>query len=190
MNTRLQREFFLREASKVAPDLLGKVLCKRREEVVDKWRIVETEAYGGIIDKAAHSYQGRRTARTEAMYKPGGHLYIYFIYGMYYMLNIVANKAEVPEGVLIRALEPLSNGAASNTNGPGKLCLALGITKEYYGLDLCVSEEIFLLDDGFTPKKIVEAKRVNVDYAMEDKDRLWRFYLPDSPFVSRKFVDK
>ncbi|MGI6769015.1 MAG: DNA-3-methyladenine glycosylase [Bacilli bacterium] len=186
MNSRLGREFFLRSATTVAPDLLGKVLVKQTAFGFLKWRIVETEAYCGIKDKAAHSYGGRRTPRTEIMYHQGGHLYIYFIYGMYYMLNIVANIEGVPEAILIRALQPLSKDSAVNTSGPGKLCRALGIDKSLYGLDLCTSKELFLLDDGYRPEKIVATKRVNIDYAEEYKEKPWRFYIFENPYVSRK----
>lgn len=186
MNSRLKREFFLREATVVALDLLGKVIVKKTVKGYLRWRIVETEAYCGITDKAAHSYGGRRTPRTEIMYHEGGLLYIYFIYGMYYMLNIVANRKEVPEAVLIRAVEPISKAANKGTNGPGKLCRALGIDKSHYGLDLCTSKEFYLLDDGYRPEKIVTTKRVNIDYAEEDKDKPWRFYISGNPYVSRK----
>lgn len=118
------------------------------------------------------------------MYHQGGHLYIYFIYGMYYMLNIVANIEGVPEAILIRALQPLSKDAAVNTSGPGKLCRALGIDKSLYGLDLCTSKELFLLDDGYRPEKIVATKRVNIDYSEEYKEKPWRFYIFENPYVS------
>ncbi|HEY8395229.1 MAG TPA: DNA-3-methyladenine glycosylase [Bacilli bacterium] len=184
MNSRLGRDFFLKDAPQLAFDLLGKVIYRKKGEEYLRWRIVESEAYGGVIDKAAHSYGGRRTKRTEAMYLAGGHLYVYFIYGMYYMLNIVANREEIPEAVLIRALEPLD--IPLDASGPGKLCKALGIDMSCYGLDLCTSREMFLVDDGYFPEKIVQTTRINIDYAEEDKLRPWRFYIENNPYVSKK----
>lgn len=182
MNSRLNRCFFFQDAYSLAQDLLGKVLVRDNGATLEKWRIVETEAYGGVTDMAAHSYGNRRTKRTETMYQAGGHLYVYFIYGMYYMLNIVANREGIPEAVLIRALEPLSS-EKQKTNGPGKLCRALKIDKSYDGLDLCEGS-FYLIDDGYVPKQVVQTKRINVEYAEEDKERLWRFYLDESEFVS------
>lgn len=185
MNSRLGREFFLRDAPTVARDLIGKVIFQKKGEKYLRWRIKEAEAYCGPKDKAAHSYGGRRTQRTEAMYLPGGHLYVYFIYGMYHMLNIVANETGIPEGVLIRAVEPLDLEGL-DTSGPGKLCRVLGITKAHYALDLCDGEEMFLVDDGYRPEKIVATTRVGIDYAEEDRFRPWRFYIADNPHVSQK----
>ncbi|HHZ11670.1 MAG TPA: DNA-3-methyladenine glycosylase [Acholeplasmataceae bacterium] len=184
MNSRLAREFYVRKATEVAKDLLGKVIYRIRGEAYQRFRIVETEAYCGPEDKAAHSYGGRRTKRTEVMYREGGHLYVYFVYGMHHMLNIVANKEGIPEAVLIRAAEPLNLEA--DASGPGKLCRALGITLAHYGLDLCLSEEVFLVDEGFRPEGIVETTRVNIEYAEEDRFRPWRYYIENNPHVSRK----
>jgi DNA-3-methyladenine glycosylase len=184
MNSRLDRIFYRQDAYALAQALLGKVLVTNFQGKVKRFRIVETEAYGGATDKAAHSYNNRRTKRTETMFGEAGHLYIYLIYGMYYLMNIVANKPEIPEGVLIRSLEPL-DGEAS-TNGPGKLCRALGINSSHNGLDLCASSEIYLYDDNYQIQKLVACKRVGIDYAEEDKNRLWRFYLEESNYVSRK----
>jgi DNA-3-methyladenine glycosylase len=183
MNSRLNRSFYLQDAQRLAQALLGKVLVRERDGIVEKWRIVETEAYGGATDKAAHSYGNRRTPRTETMFLAGGHLYVYLIYGMYYMLNIVANREDIPEAVLIRALEPLTSEPA-RTNGPGKLCRELGINKSHDRLDLCGTEPFYIIDDGYVPQRIVQAKRINVDYAEEDRGREWRFYLDESAYVS------
>jgi DNA-3-methyladenine glycosylase len=156
----------------------------------------------GPEDKAAHSYGGRPTPRTRAMYGPAGHAYIYLIYGMYYCLNVVAAQEGVPQAVLIRAIEPVegvgmmarrrglspeeTTKVMSNphklrrlTNGPGKLCQALGITKEQYGLDLTGDELFILSGRNINPADIVTTPRINVDYAEEWAAKPWRFLLPE-----------
>ncbi|MDF2698498.1 MAG: 3-methyladenine glycosylase [Haloplasmataceae bacterium] len=181
---RLNRDFYTTDAYTLAINLLGKVICINQK----RYRIVETEAYGGINDKAAHSYNNTRTSRTEVMYKAGGHVYVYLIYGMYHMLNIVASLKDNPEAVLIRAVEPLDDvEEKKQTNGPGKLCKYMGIDKTFNGLDLCTDDTMYIKnDDYYKDFEIVYSKRVNVDYAEEDKDRLWRFYIKNHPFVSKK----
>ena len=179
---RFKREYYLVDALELAKKLLGKILVFKNR----RYRIVEVEAYRGVNDKGAHTYNNRRTKRTEAMYLEGGHVYIYMIYGMYYNLNIVANLEDIPQGVLIRGIEPLDyTEVKPSLNGPGKLCRELGIDKTYYGLDLTKSDEMFIIDDDYE-FEIVESKRVNIDYAEEDKDRLWRFYIKDNKYVSKK----
>lgn len=181
-NIRLKRDFFLVNSYELGKKLLGKIFVFKDK----RYRIVEVEAYGGIKDKASHTYNNRRTKRTEAMYLEGGHTYIYFIYGMYYNLNIVANQKDIPEGVLIRGIEPLDyDEEKKSTNGPGKLCRELGINKDYYGLDLVTSDTMYLLDND-EEFEIVYSKRINIHYAEEDVDRLWRFYIKNNPYVSRK----
>jgi len=172
------RSFFRQDAVSLAKSLLGKILIVKGNKTIKKCRIAETEAYGGITDKAAHSYNNRRTARTEVMYRDGGCIYIYLIYGIHYLLNIVANVIDVPEAVLIRAVKPLEN-FKGELNGPGKLTKWLNIDKTYNGIDLAASDEISLIDDGYRISKIAAAKRINIDYAGADKDRLWRFYIND-----------
>ncbi len=190
---KLGREFYLRSGLEVARDLIGKQLVRRSPEGVTKGIIVETEAYMGPSDPAAHSYK-RRTRRTNVQYGPGGFAYVYFIYGMHVCMNIVSNQAEVPEVVLLRALEPVEGMelmAARRKreklqdlcSGPGKLCQAMGITMDDYGADLC-GEEFYVEDIGTPVSGIVEAKRINVDYAGEAADWPWRFLLADSEFVS------
>jgi DNA-3-methyladenine glycosylase len=178
---RLQRDFYLTDAYNLAQNLLGKVLCLDNKS----FRIVETESYGGAYDRACHAYNYRRTERTKPLYLIGGCLYIYLIYGMYYMLNITANLDSVPEAVLIRAVEPLSF-CEGKTDGPGKLCKTLNIDKRFNSLDLVESENMYIIDDGYFVKDIVETKRINIDYALEDKDRLWRFYIKDNPYISKR----
>jgi DNA-3-methyladenine glycosylase len=202
---KLEREFYKRTSVEVSKDLLGKYLVHRidGEELIGK--IVETEAYMGTEDKAAHSYGGRRTSRNEVMYGEAGFSYVYIIYGMYDCMNVVTSGIGTPHGVLIRALEPVGNierlcelryGKASNQltkaqlknllNGPGKLCRALGITRKENGKDLCGDEIYILEEDNKEEFKIVETKRINIDYAEEAKDYLWRFYIQGNPYISKK----
>lgn len=193
---RLSREFYMRDGIQVARDLLGKVVVRRYRDRVLRGRIVEVEAYLGPEDKASHAWEGRRTKRTETMYLPGGHLYIYLIYGMYYCLNVVVNATGIPHAVLVRAVEPLEGTDVMRelrgtregyglTNGPGKLCMAMDIGKGDNGRDLVTSSEIWLEDDGYTPEKIVCARRIGIEYAGEYRDRLWRYYIDENPWVSK-----
>lgn len=201
---KLKRNFYKKDAIILAKDLLGKVLVRPIDGKILRARIVETEAYTGGDDKASHTYKGKRTKRTESMYMEGGHFYIYFVYGMYYMTNIVAGLENEGQGVLLRAIEPLSeidtfayNRFEKNyqelssyqkrnlTNGPGKLSKALDITKKFDGLDL-VQDQIFLEDDGYKNFDIVESKRIGIAYAEESKDLLYRFYIKGNKYVSIK----
>jgi len=176
MMMRLDREFYRQDAVLLAKSLLGKIICVHQKGVIRRCRIIETEAYGGITDKAAHSYNNRKTARTEVMYRDGGYIYVYLIYGIYYLFNIVANIEGVPEAVLIRGAESLDN-EKPRLDGPGKLTKSMGIDKNHNGLDLVKSRNIYLIDDGYICKEIISAKRINIDYAGEDKERLWRFFI-------------
>lgn len=192
----LDREFFCQGAVELAPMLLGKTLVHRTPEGTTAGIIVETEAYAGPEDKGAHSCRGRRTARTEIMYGPGGFSYVYLIYGFHCCFNVVASRQGHPQAVLVRALEPTEGlelmkarrgveKAEDLCSGPGKLCAALGITREQYGADL-LGSELYLKDGPAPPReKIMVSPRVNIDYAEEYRDKLWRFYLKDSPFVSK-----
>ncbi|NLY76915.1 MAG: DNA-3-methyladenine glycosylase [Tissierellia bacterium] len=201
---KLGREFYNRDTITVAKDLLGKVLVHNNKGNIMKGKIVETEAYLGLRDKAAHAYGGRRTKRVEVMYGPPGVAYVYFIYGMYYCFNIVAQEEGVPEAVLVRAIEPIESidQMAINrfkkpyeeltryqkrnlTNGPGKLCMALNITKEHNGLDLC--EDTLYVEEGEEEDfNIITSKRIGIDYAEEAKDFPYRFYIEGNPYVSAK----
>ena len=194
---RLEREFYLTDGITLAKKLLGKIIVRKVDNKILKARIVETEAYMGAIDKAAHSYQNRRTQRTEPMFLEGGHVYIYLIYGMYHCFNITANKKDIPEAVLIRAVEPIENieymkelrkvkREKDISNGPGKLTKALSIDKNINSFDLTNNNEIWLEDDNYKIEKIIEAKRVGIDYAEEYTHKLWRFYISDNPHISVK----
>jgi DNA-3-methyladenine glycosylase len=190
----LARDFYARPVLTVAKACIGKLLVHRTKEGLVAGRIVESEAYRGPADRAAHSYGGRRTARTEVMFGPPGYAYVFFVYGMHYQFNLVTTKDGAPHAVLIRAVEPvlgvemmakrrnLPASARELTNGPGKLCQALGIGRECYGVDLC-GPELFLAD-GSTVRS-ARAKRIGVDYAGDWAEKPWRFYDPKSRYVSR-----
>ena len=193
---KLNRDFYQQDALSAARALLGKTLVHSTMAGVTKGVIVETEAYLGAKDPAAHSYKGR-TARTEIQYGLGGFAYVYFIYGMYCCMNVVVNRPEVPEVVLLRALEPTAGldlmahrrGTDRKLNlcsGPGKLCDAMGIDRTCYGLDLC-GDELYLEEaEDYPPFSIAASKRINIDYAGEAKDHLGRFTVEGSPYVSVK----
>jgi DNA-3-methyladenine glycosylase len=202
---KLNRDFYDRNSIEVGKSLLGKYLVRKvkGEELIGK--IVEVEAYMGPEDKAAHSYGGRRTERNEVMYREAGFTYVYFIYGMYYCMNVVVEKVGIPQAVLIRALEPISGTEKmcelrygekcselnktkikNLTNGPGKLCKALGITREQNGEDLCGDNLYIMEAEGEQIFNTVHSKRINIDYAEEAKDYLWRFYIEGNPHVSKK----
>ena len=202
-------EFFRQDAITVARNLLGKYLVREYDDKKIITKIVETEAYMGIEDKAAHVFGDRRTERTEPLYQDGGHIYVYLIYGMYHCLNISANIEGIPECVLIRAIEPISeiNEISQNRyskdykdlssyqkknicNGPGKLCKALKIDKNL-NFESILGNKLYIIDNtnlNNENKKfeIVESKRVNIDYAEEAKDYLWRYYIKDNKHVSKK----
>ena len=195
---RIEREFYMRDAVTVGKDILGKIIVKKTADGrIMSGRITEVEAYMGTTDKASHSYGGRRTKRTEVMYKEGGYSYVFLIYGMYECFNVTAGREGDPQAVLIRGVEPLENKnlmwekrkvkkEKDISNGPGKLTKALGITREDNGVDLVASENLWLEDDGYKVKDIVETTRIGIDYAEEDALKLWRFYIKDSIFVSKK----
>ncbi|PJI09038.1 MULTISPECIES: DNA-3-methyladenine glycosylase [Clostridium] len=199
---KLMREFYSRDTIAVAKELLGKILVHEINGVKTSGKIVETEAYRGIKDKGAHAYGGRRTPRNEALYGPAGYSYVYFIYGLYYCMNVVAMKEGIPEGVLIRAIEPVSGIETMSerrfkkpyselnkyqlknlTNGPSKLCSAMDIAREQNSMDL-LGDELYIEDGDSGAFEIIEAKRVGIDYAEEAKDYLWRFYIKGNKYVS------
>ena len=190
---KLPREFYLRDSLTVARELIGKKLVTNLPEGLTSGIIVETEAYMGAIDAAAHSYKGL-TERTKIFYGAGGFVYVYLIYGRNICTNVVANLEGVPEAVLIRALEPVDGlelmrrrrgkkNLRELCSGPGKLSQALGVTKDFYGLDLC-GEEIFIETTDFRAE-VTATKRINVDYAGAAADYLWRFVAADSRFLSK-----
>ena len=197
-NMKLERSFYTREILTVSRELIGKNLVHRTPRGITKGRIVEVEAYVGAVDKASHAYGNRRTERTAIQYSVGGFAYVYLIYGMYDCMNIVTGQEGLAEAILIRALEPVegielmqerrcTTALKNLCSGPGKLCMAMGITRECYGLDLC-GDELYL-EEGSVPVKpdeISATKRINIDYAEEARDFPWRFILTGSPFLSVK----
>ena len=195
MNT-LPLELYAQGATQVAPLLLGKLLCHRTEEGLAAGMIVEAEAYCGPEDDAAHSFGGRRTARTEAMFGPPGRAYVFRIYGAHCCFNVVTAREGQPQAVLIRALRPVEGLALMARrrgtedplqlcSGPGKLCQALGIGMEHYGADL-QGPSLYLADyRDIPPDAIAVGPRVNVDYAQGFRDEPWRFFLKGEPYVSR-----
>lgn len=193
---KLDRSFYRRETLTVAKELLGKVIVSCKDDTYVSGRIVETEAYIGPDDAAAHTFGGKRTERTQVAYRQGGFLYVYLIYGMYHCINIVTNIENKPEVVLIRALEPLDGISIMkkrrNTekveklcSGPGKVCQALNVTRAENGVDLC-GDTVFLIDDNYEIRDslITATKRINIDYSGEARDYLWRFIIKDSRFLS------
>jgi DNA-3-methyladenine glycosylase len=195
---KLSRKFFTRPGTvRIARDLLGKLLVV---PVASGTRvsgmIVETEAYLGIEDRAAHSHGGRRTARNEITYAEGGHVYVFFVYGMYYQLNFVTGLVDHPHVVLIRAVEPVEGVEIMRerrgkmpdknlTSGPGKRCVALDIDRGLNGEDL-LAEKIWVEDyRSFSNDEIAIGKRIGIDYAGEDANKPWRFWVKGNPFVSR-----
>jgi DNA-3-methyladenine glycosylase len=166
---RLTRDFYTRDVLEVAPEILGKIMAVRLPDgSFSRHIITEVEAYRGTEDKACHASKGR-TDRTEIMYHEGGRLYVYFIYGMYWMLNIVTEREGIPQAVLIRGVE--------NYPGPGKLTRSLGINKSFYGEDLVSSERIWIEDTGLK-LQVKSSERIGVDYAGGYwKSRPWRYYL-------------
>jgi DNA-3-methyladenine glycosylase len=181
-NSRFDRAFFSRPAVELARDLLGKVLVHRWRGRDYRVRIVEAEAYVGPHDLACHAAKGR-TRRTEVMFGPGGHAYVYLVYGMYEMFNVVASVDGDAQAVLIRAGEPI--GWDADLSGPGKLTRAMHIGRTLNGADL-TGDVLFLSNAGARmPKHIVTARRIGVDYAKEWKDAMLRFYDADSKAVSK-----
>ena len=194
----LPAEFYRGPTLTVAKALLGKILVHRRGRAVTAGRIVEVEAYRGPEDRAAHTAGGRRTARNEVMWGPGGHLYVYFTYGMHHCCNVVTGAAGEPEAVLLRALEPLAGLAtmrrrrgvradtpdAALARGPGNLCRALGIDRALDGCDLTVGPVVILAAPPVPRRRIVATTRIGVAYAGTHALRPWRFYVAGSPAVS------
>lgn len=182
---KLPRNFYTQLTLKVAKQMLGKYLVHKTKNGKLVGKIVETEAYVGIKDKASHAYKGKITERNKAEYLIGGHIYIYLVYGMYWQLNISTGKAGQPECVLIRALEPI-NRIHDLANGPGKLCRWMGFNKSHYGIDVVTSREIYLIEgEKIKLSQIVASKRINIDYAQEWANKPWRFYIKNNKFVSK-----
>ena len=185
----MERSFYERDVVTVARELIGRLLVHDSPEGRTSGVITETEAYSGINDPACHAYPYKRTKRTEVLFGPGGHAFVYLIYGMYHCMNVSANIPGQPEGVLIRSLEPVEgielmkkrDGGKPDSKlclGPGRLCRAMGIGMSHYGYDLC--GDTLFIEAGTDEKCYGEIKtspRINIDYAGYAKDWPWRFYI-------------
>lgn len=202
---KLNQEFYSQELLSLAKNLLGKYLVVKLKSQQFLTKIVEVEAYN-FDDKASHSFNNHKTPRNQSMFLLSGHVYVYFIYGLHHCLNVVSGAQGVGAGILIRALDPLNHKLV--TTGPGRLCKALKIDKTYDGCSLIKDPRIFLATDQkktvnkfeiiktareyqilrncLNNEEIIAAKRINIDYAEEHKNLLWRFYLKDNQFVSKK----
>ncbi len=179
----LPRAFYDRDAIAVAHDLLGKLIVHRSGGVRRVGRIVEVEAYLGPHDLAAHSAKGR-TARTEVMFGPPGHAYVYLIYGMHHCMNVVVEAQGKAAAVLLRAVEPVA-GIEGRTQGPGLLCRALHIDRRHNGMDL-TGDVLFLAAPPVAQRiAMVKRPRIGVDYAGHWARRLLRFYVKGNAFVSK-----
>ena len=200
---KLSPDFYDRtDVVKIAKELVGKVLVTHFGGHITSGRIVETEAYAGVGDRASHAYGGRRTRRTEIMYGDAGTAYVYLCYGIHHLFNVVTNRRDVPHAILVRALEPLhgvdtmlyrtgkKKADYTLTKGPGNVSKALGIFTQHTGWSL-FSDELFIASDGFAPRKkdIIISARIGVDYAGDDASRPYRFTLRDNPYVSGKKTD-
>jgi len=195
----LPRQFYTRtNVLTVARQLLGqRLVVPAQDGTRVSGIIVETEAYRGPQDRASHAFGGRRTHRTETMYQIGGTAYVYFVYGMYHQFNVVTNVTEIPHAVLVRALEPVEgielmrrrrpgHSGHTLTNGPGKLCMALGIDRGFDRADL-LGDRVWI-EEGETriaSAAIASGPRIGVDYAEDWAEKPWRFWIRDNSFVSR-----
>jgi DNA-3-methyladenine glycosylase len=187
----------------LAKELIGKLLVTCFDDQLTAGRIVETEAYNGVVDKASHAYGGRYTNRTEVMYRDGGLAYVYLCYGIHHLFNVVTNVATVPHAVLIRAIEPVAGIETmlkrmrkttmdhAVGRGPGNVSKALGLAVVHSGTDLC-SDAIFIADDKCQMKKtaIIATPRIGVDYAAEDALLPYRFIVKDHPHVTKHVNNK
>lgn len=177
MAKRMGRRLPCQPATTLAPELLGKLLCRKTEQGVLKYRIMETECYYGQEDTACHASKGK-TERTKVLYEKGGTAYVYLCYGMHSLFNVVSGKEGHPEAVLIRGV--------TGYNGPGKLTRAMEIDRTLNGEDMVLSERLWIEDDGFKPAYRAD-KRVGIDYATEEyRDILWRFIVDDGQYKPAK----
>ena len=197
---KLQKDFYLRSSIIVAKELLGKILIRKKGKKIYSGIIVETEAYTGRNDPAAHSFGGM-TKRNEVMFNEGGVCYVYFTYGSHYCVNVVTGAKDTPHAVLIRGVEPLdgisymmknrnTDNTYNLTNGPGKLTKAMEIDFSLNGESL-EDDKIFIAESaestGKNKNKIIKSKRIGIT---KNPDKLWRFYVDNNPFVSRININR
>ncbi len=196
---KLDQDFYLDgDVVSIAKKLLGKALCTFFDDQLTCGLIVEVEAYAGRNDKACHANMNRRTNRTEIMYAQGGHAYVYLCYGIHHLFNVVTNVSGMADAILVRALQPIEGEKTMLqrrkmhkmdrrlTAGPGVLTEALGITTQHYGESL-LNDKIWIADIGYFTGEddIVAARRIGVDYAGNDAEKPWRFYLKNNNWVSK-----
>ena len=179
----------------IAKSLVGKILCTNIKNNYTSGIIVETEAYKGINDRASHAYGGKKTSRNHVMYKMGGTIYVYICYGIHHLFNIVCNETNIPDAVLIRAIQPVegidimlrrTNKTSHRgiTSGPGKLSQALGIDKKLNGVSI-IGDNLWVETSSFRGT-IVESERIGVEYAEKDSKLLRRFYMKGNEYISVK----
>lgn len=199
---KLGKDFYMQnDVALLAQMLLGKVVVTNFNRQYTAARIVETEAYAGIADRASHAYKGRRTQRTEVMFGEGGTAYVYLCYGIHHMFNIVTNQKDIPDAVLIRGVEPLegkewiqkrfskTKWQSSFGRGPGNAGKALGIFTRHTGHSL-QQQQFFIGDDGLEIKNRMVSKRIGVDYAGPHAQWLYRFFIKDHPQVTKHAFNK
>ncbi len=195
---KLQRNFYTRDVTIVALQLLGKILVKVEKNKILAGKIVEVEAYDGDVDEASHSFKGK-TRRNEVMFREGGHFYVYFTYGVHHCCNVVTGKEGHGAAVLIRAIEPLAGietmayrrfgkrkveekQLRNLTNGPGKICQAFAFDRTHSGLDL-TGDKVYIIDASLLKKsEIGVSKRIGISKSTELP---WRFFIKGSKFLSR-----
>jgi DNA-3-methyladenine glycosylase len=200
MVKKLGAEFYQgKDVVKIAKELLGKILVTNWKGVATSGRIVECEAYAGVIDRASHAWSGRRTARNEIMFGEAGYAYVYLCYGIHHLFNVVTNSPGIPHAILVRALDPIEGVEKmlqrtdkkkldhTLTRGPGNVSKSLGIQTKHSGLSL-LGDRIFITDDGgkYTKMEIASSPRIGVDYAGDDALLPYRFYVKGNPYVSGK----
>jgi DNA-3-methyladenine glycosylase len=199
---KLNKDFYLqKDVAFIAKALLGKIIVTKFNKQFTAARIVETEAYAGIVDKASHAWNGRRTQRTEIMFGEGGTAYVYLCYGIHHMFNIVTNELNVPDAVLIRGVQPLEgidimlqrfNRSQQDTaigRGPGNVGKALGIFTMHSGASLS-GRNFFIAGDGTTYDEVMVSKRIGVDYAGAHAQWLYRFFVKGHPQVTKHNFNK
>jgi DNA-3-methyladenine glycosylase len=204
MMRKLSKNFYSRDnVLQIAKELLGKILVTNRHGIITAGRIVECEAYNGVMDRASHAWGGRRTRRNEMMYAEAGTAYVYLCYGIHHLFNVVTNKKDIPHAILIRALEPVKGleymlkrrnrkkPDYSVTRGPGSVSEALGITVADNGISL-LSKEIYIADDGYAPDKkcIGRSPRIGVEYSGAAAKYKYRFFLKGNLYVSGKKMSR
>jgi DNA-3-methyladenine glycosylase len=198
---KLQHSYYQQEdVVAIAKDLIGKKIVSKINGNLTSGIITETEAYRGYDDKACHAHLGRFTERTKIMYESGGVAYVYLCYGIHHLFNIITNTHDNADAILIRAVEPIDGVEVmlerrgkekldkTLTSGPGNFSKAFALNKSHYGADM-TGDEIWIEDNEqfrFRESEITASKRVGIDYAEEDKDLPWRFYLNSSKYVSKR----